>query len=154
MLVLGEVGWGPNLHPTRLSPNEQVTHMTLWSLLAAPLLIGCDLRKLDDFTLALLGNPEVIEINQDSLGRPAQRIAVNGKCEVWARPLSNGDTAVGLFNRGRRAATVRVSWSQLGRDGPQRVRDVWQRAPLDSNPHRCEAHVPAHGALLLRIGSP
>jgi hypothetical protein len=70
MLVLGKVGWGPNLRPTRLTPAEQVTHMTLWSLLAAPLLIGCDMSQLDEFTLAVLGNPEVLEVDQDALGKP------------------------------------------------------------------------------------
>jgi len=67
MLVVGMVGWG-NLHPSRLSPNEQYTHISLWSLLASPLLIGCDMTQMDDFTFNLLSNDEVIEINQDALG--------------------------------------------------------------------------------------
>lgn len=153
MLVLGHVGWGPHLHPTRLTPHEQVTHMTLWALLAAPLLIGCDLTQLDDFTLALLGNPEVLEINQDPLGRPATRIWAEDRCEIWSRPLANGDTAVGVFNRGRRAATVSVNWSQLGRAGRQSVHDAWRRAGVGSLEGACEAVVPAHGALLLRVAN-
>jgi len=60
MLVVGWVGWGPNLHPTRLTPDEQYTHISLWALLSAPLLIGCDLTRLDDFTLNLLTNDEVL----------------------------------------------------------------------------------------------
>ena len=79
MLVVGWVGWGPQLHPTHLSPNEQYTHISLWSLLAAPMLIGCDLDKLDDFTLNLLSNDEVLAVDQDELGQPAHRISVNGK---------------------------------------------------------------------------
>ena len=75
MLVVGKLGWGPKIRPTKLSHNEQITHITLWSMLAAPLLIGCDLTQLDDFTRALLTNPEVLEVSQDSLGRQARRVA-------------------------------------------------------------------------------
>ncbi len=75
MLVVGKVGWGPNLHPTRLTPNEQYTHISLWCLLCSPLLIGCDMTQLDDFTLSLLTNDEVLEVNQDPLGKQAARVA-------------------------------------------------------------------------------
>ena len=100
MLVVGRVGWGPELHPTHLTPNEQYTHISLWSLLASPLLIGCDLTKLDDFTLNLLTNDEVIEVNQDPLGVQAHRIFKRDDVEVWAKPLEDGSKAVGLFNLG------------------------------------------------------
>ena len=75
MLVVGQVGWGPNLHPTRLTPDEQYTHISLWCLLSAPLLIGCDLAQLDDFTLGLLTNDEVLDVNQDALGNRRRRSA-------------------------------------------------------------------------------
>ena len=87
MLVVGRVGWGRNLHPTRLTPNEQITHITLWSLLAAPLLLGCDLTQLDPFTIDLLTNDEVLDVNQDPLGKRAWRRTQDGFLEVWARPL-------------------------------------------------------------------
>ena len=73
MLVVGMVGWG-NLHPTGLTPNEQYTHISLWCLLGSPLLIGCDMAQLDDFTLGLLTNDEVLEVNQDPLGKQAARL--------------------------------------------------------------------------------
>lgn len=76
MMIVGQVGWGDHLHPTRLTPDEQYTHVSLWSLLSAPLLIGCDLSKLDDFTLNLLTNDEVIAINQDIMGRQAKQMLV------------------------------------------------------------------------------
>lgn len=103
MLVVGHVGWGPRLHPTNLTPDEQYTHITLWSLVASPLLIGCDMTQLDEFTLSLLSNDEVIAVNQDALGKQARRVAENSgeSTEVWSRPLSDGTLAVGLFNRGR-----------------------------------------------------
>ncbi|HET7619598.1 MAG TPA: NPCBM/NEW2 domain-containing protein, partial [Vicinamibacterales bacterium] len=104
MLVVGKVGWGPRVHDTRLTPNEQVTHITLWSLLAAPLLIGADMSNLDQFTIDLLSNDEVIAVDQDPLGKAARRVSRDGWTEVWARPLEDGSTAVGLFNRGPVAA--------------------------------------------------
>ena len=75
MLIVGQVGWGPSLHPTRLTPNEQYTHISLWCLLSSPLLIGCDMTKLDAFTLGLLSNDEVLAVDQDSLGRQATRVS-------------------------------------------------------------------------------
>ncbi|GAB4339007.1 MAG: NPCBM/NEW2 domain-containing protein [Dehalococcoidia bacterium] len=154
MLVVGMVGWGPELHPSRLTKNEQVTHITLWSLLAAPLLIGCDLSQLDEFTLAILTNPEVLEVNQDPLGRQGTRVAAKGRTEVWARPLSDGTLAVGLFNRDRRPATVTAKWSDLGLEGPQPVRDLWQRADRGTFDREYAIEIPGHGAAMLKIGRP
>src|SRR4051812_2916240 len=74
MLVVGKVGWGRALRDTQLTPNEQITHITLWSLQAAPLLIGADLSQIDDFSIDLLGNPEVLAVNQDPLGQAAGRL--------------------------------------------------------------------------------
>jgi alpha-galactosidase len=154
MLVVGKVGWRPELRDSRLSPNEQVTHITLWSLLAAPMLIGCDLSQLDEFTVALLTNPEVIEVNQDPLGRQGHRVAVDGKTEVWARPLSDGTKAVGLFNRGRREADVTVLWSDIELSGPRPVRNLWTRKDLGSFEGSYATVVPKHGAVMLKIGTP
>lgn len=151
MLVVGHVGWGPTLHPSKLTPNEQITHISLWSLLASPLLIGCDLTQLDAFTRSLLTNPEVLEVNQDPLGRQAWRVLELEDTEVWARPLLDGSWAVGLFNRGRRAAVVAVRWSDLDLEGPHEVRDLWLRKDLGAHTGAFGAEIPRHGALLLRI---
>jgi alpha-galactosidase len=153
MLVVGQVGWGPELHPTRLTRNEQVTHITLWSLLASPLLIGCDLTQLDAFTLALLTNPEVLEVSQDPLGRQASRIKAQQRLEVWARPLADGSTAVGLFNRSRKEREIAVFFSDLGLEGPQRVRDLWLRRDEGVFDDGFTADVPGHGAFMLKIQS-
>ncbi|HEY1788484.1 MAG TPA: NPCBM/NEW2 domain-containing protein, partial [Verrucomicrobiae bacterium] len=99
MLVVGKVGWG-NLHPTRLTPNEQYTHISLWCLLSAPLLIGCDMTQLDAFTLNLLENDEVIAIDQDPLGKEATTVAKTDDTRVYAKTLADGSMAVGLFNLG------------------------------------------------------
>lgn len=151
MLVVGEVGWGPNLHPTRLSKQEQVTHITLWSLLASPLLIGCDMTKLDDFTNALLMNPEVIAINQDPLGRQASRIAQQGRTETWARPLADGGMAVGLFNRGRIPTDITITWDVLKCSGPQKVRNLWTMSDEGTETNQYTATVQPHGAVFLKL---
>jgi alpha-galactosidase len=152
MLVVGKVGWGPNIHPTRLNPNEQITHISLWCLLSSPLLLGCDMSQMDSFTLDLMTNDEVLDVNQDPLGKPAGRKAKEGMLEVWARPLWDGTMAVGLFNRGRERATVTAKWGDLGLTGRQSVRDLWQQKDLGSFTDSFTAAVPAHGAALVKIG--
>ena len=154
MLVVGKVGWGPSLHPTRLKPNEQITHITLWCLLASPLLIGCDLTQLDKFTTDLLTNDEVLDVNQDPLGKQASRKSRKDQLEVWARPLWDGTTAVGLFNRSTTKATVTATWSDLGISGPQPVRDLWVQKDLGTSDGSFSAEVPGHGAVLVKIGRP
>jgi len=154
MLVVGKVGWGPNIHDTRLTPNEQITHITLWGLQAAPLLIGCDMSQMDKFTVDLLGNDEVLDMNQDPLGKGAGRLWQQERLEVWARPLSDGTMAAGLFNRGLGAAKVTVKWSDLGLKGSQLVRDLWQQKDLGNFADSFSATVPQHGAVMVKIGRP
>jgi alpha-galactosidase len=152
MLVVGTLGWGPDLRPTRLTQNEQILHLSLWSLQAAPLFIGADLSKLDDFTRALLTNDEVIDVDQDPLGKAASRVWRDARREIWARPLHDGTMAVGLFNRGLAPAEVTVQWSQLGLNGSQPVRDLWRRKDLGVFADQFSATVPRHGAVLVKIG--
>jgi len=151
MLIVGHVGWGPQLHPTKLAPNEQYTHISLWCLLSSPLLLGCDLEKLDDFTLNLLTNDEVLDVNQDPLGKQAGRVAVSGDLEVWAKDLEDGSKAVGLFNRGFVDDKVTVKWSDLGISGKQVVRDLWRQKDIGEFSDQFEAPVPPHGVMLVRV---
>jgi alpha-galactosidase len=151
MLVVGHLGWGPKLHPTHLTGDEQMLHLSLWSLLAAPLLIGCDLTRLDEFTLALLTNDEVLAIDQDPLGIPATCRCADGAVEVWARPLHDGTLAVGMFNRALRPAEMTVTWDALGVTGPCCVRDVWYHKDLGTYQTRYCAEVAAHGAALVVV---
>jgi len=150
MLVVGRLGWG-KLHPTRLTPDEQYTHISLWSLLAAPLLIGCDMTQLDDFTKGLLSNDEVIDVNQDPLGKQASRVTSNGDLQVWARDLEDGSKAVGLFNTGEKEAKVTADWKDLGLAGNQIVRDLWRQKDIGSFSGKFDSTVPSHGVVLLRI---
>jgi alpha-galactosidase len=154
MIMVGMLGMGPNLHPTGLSPDEQITQVSLWSLVAAPLLISCDLYRIDPFTLALLSNDEVIAVDQDPLGQAARRRIKAGETEVWSRPLWDGTVAVGLFNRGEKTAEVSAPWSALGLEGEQPVRDLWRGRDLGGCSGEFRALVPSHGALLLKIGAP
>ena len=153
MLMVGIVGFG-NTHPTHLKPNEQILHISMWSLLSSPLLIGCDLTRLDPFTKALLTNDDVLDVNQDPLGKPAGRIALDGDAQVWARPLFDGTRAVGLVNTGPERADVSVTWAHLGLTGTQPVRDLWQRKDLGRFPTGYTVSVPSHGAVLIKVGMP
>jgi alpha-galactosidase len=154
MLVVGLVGWGPNLHRTRLTKVEQITHLSLWSLLAAPLLIGCDLTKLDRFTFDLLTNSEVISVNQDELGKQAKRIYKDAGKEIWARPLYDGTWAVGFFNRDWFRTKISIKFGWLKMKGPQKVRDLWRKKNLGMYQQVFSAYVAPHGSVLIKIGSP
>jgi alpha-galactosidase len=151
-----QVGWlgGPNLRPTRLNPHEQVTQMTLWSLLAAPIILSCELSKLDRFTLDLLTNDEFLDVNQDPLGKAATRRASQGQTQVWARRLWDGTIAVGLFNLGREQSRGTADWKALGITGRQPVRDLWRQMDLGPQSRSFSALVPAHGAIFVKIGRP
>ena len=151
MLIVGKVGWGKDLHTTRLSHTEQYTHMSLWCLLSAPLLIGCDMTQLDDFTLSLLTNDEVIAIDQDPLGQQASRVAQEGPLQVWAKDLDDGTKAVGLFNVGELPSPVTVKWSDLGLTGKQTVRDLWRQKDVGEFDGEFSALVDHHGVLLVKI---
>ena len=151
MLVVGYVGWSAKVRPTRLTPNEQYTHISLWCLLCSPLLIGCDMTKLDEFTLGLLTNDEVLEVSQDPLGRQAAPRLQDGPLEVWAKDMEDGSKAVGLFNRGDDLTAVTVNWTDLGLTGKHAVRDLWRQADLGKFADQYTAPVPRHGAALVRI---
>ncbi len=150
MFVVGMLGGG-RLHPTRLTANEQYTHISLWCLLASPLLIGCDMTQLDDFTLNLLTNDEVLEVNQDPLGRQAHRISKDENVEVWGKDMEDGSIVVGLFNRGEFENSVTVTWSQLGIASKARVRDLWRQTDLGEFGNAFSATVPRHGVVLIRV---
>jgi alpha-galactosidase len=151
MLVVGMLGWGPTPRPTRLTPDEQYTHISLWAMLASPLLIGADMTRLDTFTLNLLTTDEVIAVNQDALGREATRVARSDGGDVYARPLSDGSWAVALFNRGYARNTMRVDWRSLKLSGPRVVRDLWRQKDLGSFADGFSAAVPPHGVVMLRV---
>ena len=150
MLVVGWVGWGPNLHPTGLTPDEQYTHISLWSLLSAPLLIGCDLTRLDAFTLNLLTNDEVLAVDQDPLGKQATPVVKDGDIQVWVKELSDGTKAFGLFNLGKTAKKFSLPLKQIGLEGKVWLRDLWRQKNLGGFSGTFETLVPSHGVVLVR----
>ena len=153
MLVVGKVGWGKKLHDTQLTPDEQYTHISLWALLASPLLIGCDLTQLDDFTLGLLTNSEVIDINQDSFGYQASRFLSTEEEVIYVKPLDDNSIAVGLFNLGIQSRKIGFRPIDLGMIEPQTVRDVWRQKDLGEVTFKetYEVEVAPHGVVLLRL---
>jgi alpha-galactosidase len=151
MMIVGKVGWGPRLHPTRLTPNEQYTHVSLWCLLTGPLLIGCDMTAMDDFTVSLLSNDEVLAVSQDPLGRQAGRIIKQDNLEIWAKDMSDGSKAVGLFNRNNAETNVVAKWSDLGISGSRMVRDLWRQRDIGKFSGQFESAVPRHGVVLVKV---
>ena len=159
MLVVGHLGWGRinPPRPTNLTPNEQLTHISLWALQAAPLLIGADMTQIDEWTVNLLGNREVLAINQDSLGRAAGRAWADNWTQVWARQLADGTMAVGLFNRAPEAMPVTVKFADLGIADGSPVRFPWTHqdaAGIAGSAKEYTATVPRHGVVLLKVGRP
>jgi len=151
MLVVGYVGWGKP-HPTGLTPDEQYTHISIWCLVSAPLLLGCDMEKLDEFTLNLLTNDEVLAVNQDSLGKQATCVSTEGELRVYAKDLEDGSKVVGLFNLGDKEATVTAKWSDLKLSGKLNVRDLWRQKDLGQFDGQFQAVVSPHGAELVKTG--
>ena len=150
MLVVGWMGWGKP-RPSRLTADEQYTHISLWCLLSAPLLLGCDLEKLDPFTLGLLTNDEVLAIDQDPLVKPAHCItAPSGEAKVYVKELADGTKAIGLFNTGAESATVTVRWEEAGLKGQQRLRDLWRQKDIGSYEQSYSVKVPSHGVTLIK----
>jgi alpha-galactosidase len=109
---------------------------------------------MDQFTVDLMSNDEVLDVNQDPLGRPAGRKAKDGAAEVWARPLWDGTLAVGLFNRGSERADVTAKWADLGLKGRLPVRDLWQKKNLGAFEGSFAISVPKYSAVLVKIGKP
>ncbi|TZF82282.1 alpha-galactosidase [Pedobacter sp. BS3] len=151
MLVVGYVGWSKNLRPTYLSPNEQYTHITLWSLLASPLLIGCDLTRLDDFTRGLLTNAEVISVNQDALGKQAARMVNAGDVQVWVKQLADGTVAAGVFNTGDKPTDYTLKLSDLNLHGTYQVRDLWRQQDAGKTTGTFDVKLNRHGVQLYKL---
>ena len=157
MLVVGRLGFGTALRPSNLTRDEQYTQISLWALLSAPLILGCDLAALDPFTLSLLSNDEVIELDQDPLGRQATQCFNDGPRVVYGKMLEDGSMALGLFNRGTTRTNVVAHWYHLPMPitGEYRVRDVWRQKDLGtyvgSYNNSINYEVAPHGVVLLRL---
>jgi alpha-galactosidase len=140
-----EVGNGGMNH------DEYLTHMTLWALLAAPLLAGNDIRSMSDETKAILMNPEVIAVDQDAKGVQGHRVWDEGPLEIWVRPLADGSRAAALFNRGESALKITLDFKAIGAPSSAKLRDLWARKDLGTAKNSYTGEVPKHGVVFLKV---
>ena len=143
-----EVGNGGMKH------DEYLTHMTLWAMLAAPLLAGNDIRSMPEETKAILMNPEVIAVDQDGLGIQGHRLWDEGPLEIWLRPLADGSQVAGLFNRGESALKITLDFRAIGVPVEAKLRDLWARKDLGTMRKSYTAEVPKHGVVFLKVSMP
>lgn len=134
-----------------LTLDESRTHMTLWAMLGAPLLLGADIRNIAPELLSLLSNRDVIAVDQDSLGYQGRRIVQSSEVEVWLKRLSDDSRAVAIFNRGGTPQDIGLFWEALGLARPSQVRDLWSQTAIEAGPGGYHARVPAHGSIMLRL---
>jgi alpha-galactosidase len=151
MLVVGVVGWG-NPRNSKLTPVEQMTHISLWTLLSAPMLLGCDVTKIDQFTKKLLTNSEVLSIHQDALVKSAKRIYKSEGLEIWKKQLSDGGTAIGIFNTDETdVVSYDIPWQLLQLPANKTVRNVWQQVNIGKSGQTLKGDLPYHSCLLLKV---
>ncbi len=136
-----------------MNADEYRTHMSLWCILAAPLISGNDLTKMSQETLAILTNPEVIAVDKDPAGIEGHRVSEEGPLQVWMKPLADGSKAVGLFNEGESTMPVTIHFKDIGFTGKVSVRDLWERKDLGTFNGSYTAQVPRHGAVMIKVTS-
>jgi alpha-galactosidase len=157
MIPLGHIGIrcdaaGPDRW-TRFTRDEQVTLMSLWSLESSPLMLGMNLPDDDAWTESVLGNDEVLNLDQDPLGRAAIPLQQDWTGEIWVKVLAGGDRAIGLFDRGDQPRSIALRFAELGIAGRQSVRDLWKHADVGVSDGQISVEVRPHGAVLLRCHS-
>jgi alpha-galactosidase len=136
----------------KLTHDENVTHMTLWAMLAAPLIAGNNLTEMKPDVAAILMNKEVVAIDQDALGRQGDRVYAEGPVEIWAKPLKDGSKAVAIFNFGESASELRgieLHLKEMGFGAGVKARDVWTAKDLGTIGNDWKTTVPRHGVVLL-----
>ena len=165
MMIVGNVTTGQEMHPTRLTPNEQYSHISMFALLSAPMLVGCPIEQLDAFTLNLLTNDEVIAVDQDPLGRPARLLRDTMGVQTWLKTMEDGSYVLGLFHTGNYGQTpaswfrwgnevpvnYRLEWSKLGLSGRWIMRDLWRQRDIGGMSPGRTFSIPYHGVMLIRL---
>jgi len=152
MLVVG-MGNKGNIKGGGCTVAEYQTQMSMWCMLAAPLMIGCDIRNADEETRRILTNAEAIAVDQDTLGRQGNRVARTGSADVWCRTLADGNLAVALLNRGDQPQKISADWKDLGlkAGATQAVRDLWAHKGLGNHADKLTLTVEPHATMLLRL---
>ncbi len=149
---IGNAGKQSDPSPTKMPPQMQYAYMSLWSLMASPLIYSGDMSKLDEFTLNILCNNEVIDVNQDPLGISGFVVRHNDSTFLMVKNLYDGSKAVGLFNRGKTQKVVTADWIELQIKGKQNVRDIWRQKNLGVMINKFSTIVPAQGVVMVKIG--
>jgi len=136
-----------------MTATEYRAHFSLWCMLAAPLMAGNDIRSMTGETAAILTNPDLVAIDQDTLGAEGTRVRKDGDREVWARQLADGSKAVALFNRAAEGAPMSVAWSDIGYPNhlTASVRDLWAHKELGKHAGGISSMVPGHGVVMLKV---
>lgn len=140
--------------PCNLTPTEQYSFMSLWSLMSSPLFFSGDLAKLDDFTLNVLCNPDVIAVNQDPLGQCARVVKLDDEVFLLVKDLADGTKAVGLCNAREAPVTVTAKWTDVGVSGKQAVRDLWRQKELGTFATEFKSEVRRRGVVMIKVGAP
>ena len=158
MLMVGPISIGgegtvgmTKMHECTFTHNEQYTHISMWAVLCSPLLIGCDMTKLDAFTYGLLSNDEVIEVNQDELGAQAALVAKGPRARVWAKPMHDGSLVFALFNTHEESTRIGIDFNALGIEGKWLARDLWRQKDEGIYGITYIADVPGHATHLVRL---
>jgi alpha-galactosidase len=165
MMIIGDVSIGPVLHPTRLTPDEQYSHVSIFSLLSAPMLIGCPLERLDPFTINLLNNHEVLDINQDPLGKPARFMGLDNGVQIWLKELNDGSYALGMFNMANygdhpasyfrwgdeKEIHFNLHLDKFNLPGKWLIRDVWKQKEIGEFSRLFTTKIPHHGVKLIKL---
>ena len=120
-------------------------------MLSSPLLIGCDISNMDDFTVNLLSNDEVIALDQDVLGKQAQQKIKNSNYQVWVKELEDGSKAIGIFNLSDDYQAVSVNWQDIGLGNTEKVRDLWRQKDLGTFNNTFKTKVTPHGVILIKV---
>jgi len=156
-LLIGNVGdafkWdqAPKRQPTSLTPDEQYSYVSMWSLMAAPLFFAGDMTALDDFTLGLLCNSEVIDVDQDALGWQARVIRRSADELILEKPLEDGSVAVGFFNLSDGSRKITASLTDLGLSRGQKIHDLWRQKEIGELTGSYSPEVARHGVMLVRL---
>jgi len=136
-----------------MTTTEYESHFSLWAMLAAPLIAGNDLSKMDADTVRILTNKDVIAVDQDPLGKQGTRKQKEGDLEIWVRPLQGGEFAAVLFNRGKTPADMKLKWDRLGLPADRKadVKDLWSKKVTKDVSGSYAGKVAPHGVIMVRV---
>jgi alpha-galactosidase len=151
MLVLGVVGWNDDSRKCRLTEDEQRLHFTMWSMLSSPLLLGCDLTKIDPFTMSLITNDDIIALNQDRLGKQAVLLEEKGNIQVWKKELADGSFALAFCNLGKKGKFTTYDLAKATTTTCKTSKDLWTVLKTEVRDNKLTVAIPTHGVVVVKL---